>query len=73
MESMKTSDKKKYEKAWETYYTETGNLIVSLDTINNLPEKELRVDEINQISTCVGKMSKVINRICDCHNVRREQ
>lgn len=73
MNGMKTSDKKKYEKAWKNFYKETGNFMLSLERINNLPDHDLRVDEINQISTSIEKVTKTINRICDCHNIKEGQ
>lgn len=73
MGSMKVSDKKKYDKAWELYYEETGNLALALDTITQLPDKELRVEEVNSIATSIGKLAKSLRRTCEQHNMKVEE
>ena len=70
---MKKSDKKQYEKAWEGYLAETKDLIVSLDTLIELPECELRVEEINSITMSVGKLAKSVRRVCEQHQMKIEE
>lgn len=72
MADMKFSDKRKYEKAWLSYYEENANLALALDSIMNLPEKELRVDEINQITSSIAKLAKSIRRVCESHQLEVE-
>lgn len=69
MADMKLSDKKKYEKAWLSYYEENANLALALTAIHELPDKELRIDEINQIASSVGKLAKSIRRVCESHQL----
>jgi hypothetical protein len=70
MEGMKKSDRKKYEKAWEGYNKQAGEFAKSLDRVLNLPDNELRLDEVNQLTACVEKVTKKINNICDCHHIK---
>lgn len=68
---MKISDKKQREKAWRYYYESFKRLLESLDFLIGLEDRELTVDEINQLAMRVDKFAATVERIIDSHNFHK--
>ena len=69
---MKKSDKKQFENAWENFYIKTKNLMDSLDSICNMQDEDFTVDDLNQISNNIDKLTKTIKRVGEKCIYRRE-
>jgi nucleoside-triphosphatase THEP1 len=70
---MKISDKKQREKAWRYYYESFKRLLESLDFLIDLEDRDLTVDEINQLAMRVDKFATTVERIIDSHNMHKEK
>lgn len=70
---MKISDKKQREKAWRYYYESFKRLLESLDFLIGLEDRDLTVDEINQLAMRVDKFATTVERIIDSHNMHKEK
>lgn len=70
---MKISDKKQREKAWRYYYESFKRLLESLDFLIGLEDRDLTVDEINQLAMRVDKFAMTVERIIDSHNMHKEK
>lgn len=70
---MKISDKKQREKAWRYYYESFKRLLESLDFLIDLEDRDLTVDEINQLAMRVDKFATTVKRIIDSHNMHKEK
>ena len=68
---MKISDKKQREKAWRYYYESFKRLLESLDFLIDLEDRELTVDEINQLAMRVDKFASTVERIIESHNFHK--
>lgn len=67
-ENLKKSDKKKYEAAWMNFYKKMAELIVAFKALEEIPDGELSVDDLNQICTRIEKLTKTILRIGESIN-----
>jgi hypothetical protein len=67
-ENLKKSDKKKYEEAWMNFYKKMAELIVAVKALEEIPNGEFSVDDLNQICTRIEKLTKTILRIGESIN-----
>jgi hypothetical protein len=67
-ENLKKSDKKKYEEAWMNFYKKMAELIVAVKALEEIPDGEFSVDDLNQICTRIEKLTKTILRIGESIN-----
>ena len=65
---LKKSDLKQYDNAWMNFYRRMAELIEAVKELEEIEDGEFSIDDINQISNRVEKLTKTIKRVGDCIN-----
>ncbi len=67
---MKKSDRKQWEKAWDSFNSGIKDFLRALDMMSYLDEEDYTIDDLNQMGGRLKKLSATIERIAeDKHNV----
>lgn len=62
---MKKSDLKQREKAQQKFYKSMRDYMYALDDLRSMDELEISVDDYNQLSTGIDKVTRTVTRITE--------
>lgn len=62
---MKKSDLKQREKAQQKFYKSMRDYMYALDGLRSMEELEISVDDYNQLSTGIDKVTRTVTRITE--------
>jgi hypothetical protein len=66
---MKKSDRKQYDDAWLSFHVSMDGFMRALVELQKLGDNDFTVDDLNQISGRIDKITKTVNRIVESKNV----
>jgi hypothetical protein len=64
---MKKSDKKQIDNAWRKFHEGMDRFMTALADIQTLSDSEFSVDDLNQLTSRVDKISATLERIKETH------